>query len=287
MLDKRVLVAKVGGSVLTDKGSTSEELRSAAAASVALFVQRQQQSGIAVVLCVGAGSAGHTIAARHGLCSVATAAASDEQMSAAAVVRTNLHRLCAAMCAALHSQHCNAWPLWPAYHFNNNNAHSVTLPADTVVHMQQLMARGCVPLLFGDICYLASTASLIALSSDIIAARISAALRPHACVFVGDTALWTADPRTTNDAQHVAVVRANQWKSANGEWRDMTELNAGPSAVTDVTGGMQTKLANAQEIAKYCPVAICSTNAIQKSLDELLQEPNDSAWTLFQMTRDF
>jgi hypothetical protein len=37
------------------------------------------------------------------------------------------------------------------------------------------------------------------------------------------------------------------------------------------------------DIARYCAVAICSMQVThdKKSVDDLLQEPNDDSWTLF------
>jgi isopentenyl phosphate kinase len=90
------------------------------------------------------------------------------------------------------------------------------LPDDTALQIQHLVDAGFVPLLFGDVVFVPEAGVLVALSSDIIAARIAKSLKPHACIFIGDTALWTADPKTNADAKHVALIRGKQWRAIDG-----------------------------------------------------------------------
>ncbi|MHB9286371.1 isopentenyl phosphate kinase [Halobacteriales archaeon Cl-PHB] len=139
------LVLKLGGSLITDKEcveTVDEAALERAATAVGAALQDEQISSL--VLVHGAGSFGHTHAARHGV----STTEGTQDASAIADIHASMGRLNDTVTAALREAGVPAVPVHPYSVAARDAAASLTLPTAAV---ETQLKEGFVPVLFGDV----------------------------------------------------------------------------------------------------------------------------------------
>ena len=221
---------KLGGSVITDKTrpetpdlpviqQLAAELRAALAA----------QPELQVVLGHGSGSYGHTYARRYGV-HTGIAPGGDwlgYALTAAAALRLNrivVDQLLAAQVPAL--------ALQPSATLASDNG---LLTHWATATLKQALDHGLMPVVHGDVAFDRTRGSaIISTEQLLVALAADPALEPDRIILVGESGVFSADPRANPDA-----VRIPRIDSTN---IDQVLVLTGGSHGVDVTGGMRSKI---------------------------------------------
>ncbi len=221
---------KLGGSVITDKtGQEAADLDVIRQLARELHAALQADSTLQIVLGHGSGSFGHTYAARYGI-HRGLAANADWMgfaLTSGAALRLNrivVDELLAAGVPALSLQ--------PSVTIESQGGKLTQWDTRTVTLALQ---RGLVPVIHGDVAFDAMQGSAI-ISTEQLLVYLSQIneLRPQRVLLVGESGVYTADPRSNPDAQRIPLIdRSNISEVLAG---------AGGSHGADVTGGMRAKV---------------------------------------------
>jgi isopentenyl phosphate kinase len=222
---------KLGGSVITDKtGQEAADLDTIRRLAGELRDARAADPGLRIILGHGSGSFGHTYAARYGI-HRGIAPGGDWigfALTAAAALRLNrivVDELLAAGVPALSLQ--------PSTTLRSAGGWLVAWDTATV---GRALGQGLVPVVHGDVAFddaqgtaIVSTESLL-----LFLAQQTEGLRPTRVILVGESGVYTADPRA--DPQARRIPRISQENIA------AVLQAAGSSHGVDVTGGMRAKV---------------------------------------------
>ncbi|MBI3859923.1 MAG: isopentenyl phosphate kinase family protein [Thaumarchaeota archaeon] len=234
----RIVIAKLGGSVITDKSkpfSYRSDVVSALAEEIA-------SSGESVIVVHGGGSYGHTVAKQHGLSSDTTS----QSMSGVSQTRTAMLELNSLVCKTMSESKLNP------YQFT---------PFDSVVHgtssesaswLKGLLKAGATPVTFGDVTL--QKGGFRILSGDTIVLELAKLLKPERCVFALDVdGVYEENARVI--VPELTPGRIRKMKVPRGD---------------DATGGMSLKLEVAAKVAAYgsqaCFVSGYRRNEFSKAL---------------------
>ena len=236
---ERLLVVKVGGGAITDKGSPVPRLLEAEMAAVVAAlseVWRERRGGLVVV--IGAGSFGHGLARAAGFSSGGSGVeVSEKTLVAAARVRQQVRGLAREMEERMLAE---GIPVWPC---------------GCEEEAKKVQRAEGVPLLHGDMVIEQEEGKakrvLRVMSGDTIAARMAG--ERGRLVFISGHALHRQDPKTNSTAPIVGRI-------SRAEMREMMMEGAGAEN-NDATGAMRGKLEEVLAWAEpgvevvICPVA--------------------------------
>jgi isopentenyl phosphate kinase len=242
------IFVKLGGSLLTDKRA-KEQARQDVIRRLAREIQRarQEQPDLRIVLGHGAGSFGHYHASRHGTRNgVATA----EQWFGFAQTADAAARLNRIVVAELLEAGVPAWSVQPSVALRCSDGRVAAGPDSTIA---LALARGLVPVIFGDVALDSVRGGTIASTEEIFQA-IDDLLLPAKIILAGEVmGIYNADPLLNPEAELIPTVTLKSFAA-------IRDGLAGSHGV-DVTGGMAAKVAQAMGwIAKrpQLSVLICS-----------------------------
>lgn len=145
---------------------------------------------------------------------------------------------------------------------------------ELAVHpVQEVLRRGLVPLVYGDVALDEVWGSTIA-STEAVFAFLARALRPQRILLLGEVdGVYTADPRRDATAQLIPLIHAQQ----------MAEAGAmlGGSHGVDVTGGMRSKVQLMVEVVREVPgLEVRLISGLQPGLlEQVLGDPGLDAGT--------
>jgi len=215
-----VILVKLGGSVITDKGRPLTPRRPAVRA-LARALAGLREPAIAVH---GGGSFGHYWSVRHDM----HTRADEYDSRGVAAVKDSMSRLSAIVTGALLDAGASPYPLAPSSFMRRSR------PDEAAIRDAARVARaGWVPVTYGDALWAGARRSFI-LSGDRIMSMLAAAVRPRLCVFALNADGVYRDPATR---EVVPEMRAGQ------------AVRTGEPGM-DVTGGMARKLAESARIAR-------------------------------------
>lgn len=239
---RSVTFVKLGGSIITDKTGQAQpalatmrqlaaELRDACAAAPQL----------AIILGHGSGSFGHTYAARYG---IQRGIAPDDDwlgfaLTAAAALRLNrivVDELLAAEVPALSLQ--------PSATLRSSGGEILDWSTTTI---KRALDHRLIPIIHGDVAFDDAQGSAIISTEQLLVhlARHTEELCPARIVLVGESGVFTADPRSTPSARRIPRIdRSNIATVLRG---------AGASHGADVTGGMRSKLELMWQLVEATP----------------------------------
>jgi isopentenyl phosphate kinase len=243
---------KLGGSLITDK-RRAETPRPDVLARLASEIQaaRTARPELRLVLGHGSGSFGHVAAARHG---TRQGAATPEQWYGFAEVADAAARLNRTVMAALLAAGIPAWSIQPGVALRCDDGRILAGPEATVA---AALAKGLLPVVFGDVALDARRGATIA-STEEIFAWLGAALPPARIILAGEVAgVYTGDPAALAGGGLDAVILADLTPGMLGAVRP----GLGGSHGVDVTGGMAAKVAQVMRWIAAWPdleVLICS-----------------------------
>ncbi|KGQ11694.1 hypothetical protein BBAD15_g2565 [Beauveria bassiana D1-5] len=251
------VVVKLGGAAITDKAAPdtlSHNIDNLLDSVARAYQNILRPSGRQLILIHGAGSFGHPPAKKYQVKAGWTARldvaggdgdgelARDNVKFGMALTRQRVLQLHLDVLQRLHAR--ERMPILSVSTHDtvdtDNGAVTGASSARLVARVQQVLAAGFVPLLFGDAVFDRTLGSTI-LSGDALmyhlAERLPAVER---CVFVTDVAgLFTLDPkRFPDDAVLIKTICCSEAGSAAIDKDDET---ASAASVDDVTGGMRSK----------------------------------------------
>jgi isopentenyl phosphate kinase len=233
---------KFGGSAITDKtGQEAPDLATIRQLAAELRQAHTANAQQPLILGHGSGSFGHPYAARYGI-HRGIAAGGDWMgfaLTAAAALRLNrivVDELLAAGVPALSLQ--------PSATLRSTGGKLTTWDTTTI---GRALAQGLVPVVHGDVSFDDSQGTAIISTEQLLVflAEHTRELRPNRIIMVGETGVYTADPRTTPNAQRIPRIDRHNI--------DEVLRGAGASHGADVTGGMRSKVELLWRLAEAQP----------------------------------
>lgn len=223
-------LVKLGGSVITDKArpmAFRHQVARRLARELAPF------AGEGLVVVHGAGSFGHVKAAEYGLAQGMT---DHRQVEGTAIVQRDVRDLNLRMLDALIGAGIPAVSLPPATWLELEDGRMVHFDA---VPFQRTIARGLVPVTFGDVLMDTERGVSIA-SGDLLMAGLAAVFKPELAAFVtGVDGVYDGEP---------GAPGSRLLRTVSPDGARVAGTSAG-EGIADVTGSMGGKLAEAFEVA--------------------------------------
>ena len=229
---------KLGGSLITEK-TRQETPRRQVLARVAgeIAAARRARPGLRLVLGHGSGSYGHFAAARYGVHRGCLADWWGYAETSAAAAR--LDRLVVDACL---EAGVPAVAVQPSASARTRGGELVDL---TTWPLEEMLARGLVPTVYGDVA-LDETQGCSIVSTEAICACLARRLRPGRILLAGEVdGIYTADPHRDPSARPLPCLTV-------AAWRAVEERLAGAHGF-DVTGGMRAKVQQMLALAAALP----------------------------------
>jgi isopentenyl phosphate kinase len=235
-----LIFVKLGGSVITDK-MRAETPRQEVITRLAEEVARglAARPGIKLVLGHGSGSFGHTVARRYGTRQGVYSVADWQGFAQVAATAARLNRLVTDLFLA------GGVPVWSLPPSASAQCEAGALIALATAPMEEALARGLVPLVYGDVALDRVQGGTI-VSTEQVFAYLARRLFPRRMILVGIVdGVFEGDPIQDPSARPITEVTAANW--------DQVRAVLGDSHATDVTGGMQAKVEAMVELVREIP----------------------------------
>jgi len=286
------VIVKIGGSSITDKG----QFETLNETSLTWFAQTIKESTLSnnrkIIIVHGAGSFGHYHAKQFGLSSVSNPGKKEESTEmlpdfnerlkeGVSKTRLSVQTLHLKLISALIQQNINAigispFSVSPVY----DNDLDLNLLSASVTHA---VNRGMVPVIHGDVVFESDIGAAILGGDDIVTGiashfvQVASASKINSChennaqvevVFITDVdGVFTSDPKENKNAELVPLLEVSNHGGLM-QMKGEEVIHASKSSHEhDVTGGLQSKLKSAIEIAKQSvkvSIVKCgSINALQ------------------------
>lgn len=214
-----MLIVKLGGSVITDKSSYLSFREETTRKIIGVLAGIGDQ----LVVVHGAGSFGHIKAKEYGL----PGKLSEKTLKGFSVVHQDVMRLNLKIMDMLIAAGLNAITVSPAGTFSSSSNYR---------QIGRLIDRGLTVVSHGD-CFLSGNLVKI-VSGDTIVRDLAAKYNPSKVIFLSDVdGVYNRNPKLHEDAALISSLE------------DDIEFSG---TVDDVTGGMEGKLKEMKQIAKYC-----------------------------------
>lgn len=237
---QQLVFVKLGGSVITDKTRAETprpDVIDRLAAEIA--AARADRPDLQLLLGHGSGSYGHMAARRYGTRQGVRDAASWHGFAQVAAAAARLDRIVAdALLAA-------GVPVWSLQPSASARCRQGALQSFEVGPVQEALANGLVPLLYGDVA-LDEAQGMTIVSTEQIFAYLARRLRPARLILAGVVhGVFAADPLQDPSARPVPEITAENWPAVRSV--------LGGSHATDVTGGMLAKVTEMVALARELP----------------------------------
>ncbi|MBN1678241.1 MAG: isopentenyl phosphate kinase family protein [Candidatus Thermoplasmatota archaeon] len=227
-----MILVKLGGSVITDKG----RLRSFRSSATERLARELRRSPFPLTVVHGAGSFGHIEARRHGL---HLGLRSDSQLRHVASVQRDVRELNLKVLEALIDSGIRAVSVPPAASasFKDGAIRSFSKEA-----FGRMLAINLTPVTFGDVVPDSSMGFSIC-SGDLMMMALAKAFRPRLAVFCADVdGVFDRDPKRSRGAKLIPVL----------DRKALRGLSRTAARNADVTGSMYGKLERMLAIAEHC-----------------------------------
>ncbi len=255
----RPVFLKLGGSLITDKRQ-SEAVRGDVLQRLAQEIaeSRRRDPTLPLVIGHGSGSFGHFHARQYGTRAGVQSAA---EWLGFALTGDAAARLNRAVLSALLEAGIPAWSIQPGAMLRATDG---TISRGLADNVNGALARGLVPVLFGDVLLDDQRGGTIA-STEEIFTWLLPLLRPRLVVLAGEVdGIYSADPLLEPAATRIPLITPDTLTAIR--------QGLGGSHGVDVTGGMEAKVQQALAMVEAVPqlqVLICSgliTGQIAQSL---------------------
>ncbi len=223
---------KLGGSLITDKRQ-AETPRPTVIARLAeeIAAARRDRPDMQLVIGHGSGSFGHVVGKRYGTRHGVGTPAEWYGFAATADAAARLNRI---IVAALMAAGLPAWAIQPGVALRCEDGVIIDGPHATVA---MALARGLVPVVFGDVALDSVRGGTIA-STEEIFDWLADRLHPSRVILAGEVeGIFSADPQLDPCAQPLDAITPEQLGAL--------QAGLGGSHGTDVTGGMAAKVSQA------------------------------------------
>ncbi len=253
---KKLIVVKLGGSVITNKDSQKPAAQLKAIKRLGKEIgQIYQQNKYKLIIVHGAGSFGHPLVKKY---SLHLGVKSTEQKQALGTVYKQLTELNYLILDSL----------------TKNGTPTINFPPHTVItqkngklltfnysQIEKALEKDLVPVLFGDM--VTDTAlGYSVISGDTIVAFLANKLKASKVIFLSDVdGVYTADPRLNPAAKLIPEINNQNFKEVI---KGLT-----PTQRSDVTGEMMGKVISLRQNLKNLPVVLTNglkSKTLQKAL---------------------
>ncbi len=221
---------KLGGSTITNKrGQESANTPVIQRLAAELSTVRHAHPQLPLLIGHGSGSFGHYYAAHYQICQGIDNDANWMGFALTAGAALRLNRI---VVDTLLQADLAALSLQPSASLHSHNHTILSWETSTIV---QALLHGLIPVIHGDVAFDTAQGCTI-LSTEALFSYLAlhTPLRPTRMILVGDSAVYTADPRSNPDAEPIASITS--------ENIDHVRALVGQSYGHDVTGGMQSKI---------------------------------------------
>lgn len=263
-----LVFCKLGGSVITDKAQPETARREVIARLTGeLARSRAARSDLSLVLGHGSGSFGHVAAHRYRTKQGVHTAADWHGFAQVAAAAARLNRI---VTDAFLEVGVPVWATQPSASAWCTAGELISLAMEPVA---RALAHGLVPLVYGDVALDESQGGTI-ISTEQILAYLARRLRPARIVLATTVdGVFEADPRRDPSARLIPAISQANWSEV--------KARLGGSDVTDVTGGMATKVEEMVRLARDLPGLVVQILSGERAgaLEETLRTPT-SAGTL-------
>lgn len=237
MSNKKVIIVKLGGSIVTAKNRSRATIRRAHILALGRIIKKHYRPALhSLVIVHGAGSFGHLHAAKHNL---ALGTKDHPEKTFAALENQILDQyLNTEIATLLHSVGLPITPLATHALVTNQGGVLKTLSLDT---LQVALKKDAIPLLYGDMVF--DTAWGLSISSgDVLVAKLAETLSAKEVFFASDVdGIFSQDPHQHHDA--VLIEETSLSKIRSGV------ISLGESHNIDVTGGLSKKFSAFQNLS--------------------------------------
>lgn len=239
---------KLGGSLITDKRrSETPRLDVIQRLAGEIASARRQNPTLRLLIGHGSGSFGHVVGRRYG---TRQGVRTSEQWYGFAATGDAAARLNRIVVQALLQADIPAWSIQPSVDLRCDDGRIVAGPLEPV---RMALARGLVPLVYGDVALDRERGGTIA-STEEIFEWLAASLRPQRIVLAGEVdGVFTGDPQLNENAQLLTRITPDD--------RKMLQAQLGGSHGVDVTGGMAAKIEQSMRMVERYPalrITICN-----------------------------
>ncbi len=243
-----LIFLKLGGSLITDKRQT-ETVRTEVLTRLATEIAavRQANPALRLIVAHGSGSFGHVHAKRYG---TRTGVRTPEEWLGFALTADAAARLNRRVISTLLQAGVPAWSLQPSALLRCVDGQ---IDRGMIDNIQQALAVGLVPVVFGDVALDDRRGGTIA-STEEIFEWLSLQLQPRRIVLAGEVdGIYTADPQLDPTAKRIPTITPYTFSQL--------QAAVGASHGVDVTGGMAAKVAQSLRMVTQIPhleIMICS-----------------------------
>ena len=228
MLDVNSLtIVKLGGSVITHKDLSPPTVNRE---NLLRIAQELKTSTESLIVILGGGAHGHQAAHRYGFGDLSTPP--EQLLQGIPSIRHNMSVLSLAVEEILNEAGVHGVVLPPFLVASLNNKEIASFQTSL---FHKAIRSGLTVITHGDVCFDESLGASI-LSGDTIAVYLAKELKATSLYIGTDVdGVLEEDPKTNPEAIHMEIIDTTNIDSVLGR--------AGPSSATDVTGGMEKKLA--------------------------------------------
>lgn len=239
-MNEELAFVKLGGSVITDK-MRAETARPEVIDRLAREMSHALalRPALRLVLGHGSGSFGHVPARQYGTRQGVRTAEDWRGFAQVAAVAARLNRLVSDACLAAGLP---VWSLPPSASARCRGGELVHL---AIAPLQEALARGLVPLVYGDVALDEQQGGTI-VSTEQVFAFLARRLQPARIVLVGVVdGVYEGDPLRDPSARPIAEISAANWAEVRSA--------LGGSHAIDVTGGMLVKVEEMVALVREFP----------------------------------
>lgn len=224
-----LLFVKLGGSVITDKSEPSTaRLATIERLAGEIVLGLDARPELRLVLGHGSGSFGHVVAQQYGTRSGVTGYRAWRGFAKVAAAAAQLNRIVADTLLAA------GVPVWSLQPSASAQCRHGELQSLRWRPMQEALAHGLVPLVYGDVALDESRGGTI-ISTEQIFAFLARKLRPARLILVSAVdGVFEGDPLEEDGGRRIPEISPDNWSALRAK--------VGGSHAPDVTGGMLSKV---------------------------------------------
>lgn len=254
---KKLLIIKLGGSVITFKDSSVAKVRTLVIKRLAREIKEIYEQGYKIILVHGAGSFAHPLVKKYG---IQKGMFYQEQKLGFSLTTIGMTKLNLILLNQLAKNKIPAVSLSPHSFIKRNK---MGLKFETSL-IDDYLDQNMVPVLFGDT-ILDDIINCSVISGDTIVPFLAKKFSPDKIIFLSDVdGIYESDPKKNPNAKLIPIINNQNLKQV------IKSLS--PSNRDDVTGEMKGKISEIKSNLKGIPVIIIG-GLIPRNLIKALDQP--------------
>uniref|UniRef100_A0A6T5PTT9 Isopentenyl phosphate kinase n=3 Tax=Heterosigma akashiwo TaxID=2829 RepID=A0A6T5PTT9_HETAK len=267
-----IVFIKLGGSLITNKReqeSARKDVLDRLGVEIAAALKKDPSLRGRLIIGHGAGSFGHTYAAKYG---IRAGCKNEEQWKGYTLTADAVGQLNRIVLDSLLKAGLPVWQIQPGASIMCRDGHIVEGPIDTVV---AALERGLVPVVHGDMALDATRGGVVCSTEEVfghLLERLPGATagrrRPGRMVLAGEVdGIFTADPQVTPGAEPIPEITKASYEGFKAGF--------GGAHGVDVTGGMAKKVQQALQYSEdYSIDVIVCGGLVENNVTSALLKPS-------------